>query len=164
VPAFELDNGKYWICITENGGSYKAFDPSAEIENVRASDERSKGNTRALVRMLKTWQTECNVPIKSFHLELLAVNFLGQWEYYDKSTMYYDWTVRECFGYLKTKSWTTLYVPGTHESMILTDAWKSRAESAHDRATKACEFEADGMPYSAGAEWQKIFGTYIPIS
>jgi hypothetical protein len=97
-------------------------------------------------------------------LELLAVNFLSQWQHYDKSTVYYDWMVRDFFADLKGRAWTTLYVPGTYESMILTDVWKSRAESAHARAVKACQFEADNMPYTAGEEWQKIFGTYIPIS
>jgi Second Messenger Oligonucleotide or Dinucleotide Synthetase domain len=163
VPAIKLTNGQYWICITKAGGTYKTFDPSAEIEHVKNSDDRSKGNTRALIRMAKVWQACCSVPIKSFHLELLAVNFLGQWQYFDRTTVYYDWMVRDFFAYIKEKDWTSLHVPGTGESMILDNSWKSRAESAYDRAVKACDNDADGYPYLAGEEWQKIFGTAIPM-
>jgi len=56
-----------------------------------------------------------------------------------------------------------VWVPGTMELLMLGDEWKSKAESAKGRAEKACEFESGQMPYSAGEEWQKIFGTYIPI-
>jgi hypothetical protein len=164
VPAIKLTNGQYWICITKDGGSYKTFDPSAEIEHVKQSDDRSKGNTRALIRMAKIWQTYCSVPIKSFHLELLAVNFLAQWQYFDNSTVYYDWMVRDYFAYIKEKDWTSLYVPGTREQMVLNNAWKSRAQSAYDRSVKACENDVGGYHYLAGEEWQKIFGIDIPMA
>jgi hypothetical protein len=164
VPAVKLTNDKYWICITKNGGSYKTFDPWNEIEYVKKSDERSKGNTRALIRMAKTWQSYCSVPVKSFYLELLAVNFLAQWSNFDKSTTYYDWMVRDYFAYIKDKDWTNLFVPGTGEQMLLDGTWKSRAQSAHDRAVKACENDANGFHHVAGEEWQIIFGTDIPIT
>ena len=35
-------------------------------------------NLRPLSRMLKAWQTYCSVPIKSFHLELVAAEFVAQ--------------------------------------------------------------------------------------
>lgn len=162
VPAVELKTGQFWICTTKNGGSYKTFDPLAEQEHVRSSDQRSNGNTRALIRMMKTWQACCNVPLKSFHIELLAVKFLAQWANFDKSTVYYDWMVRDLLAYIKDKDWTYLYVPGTNESMLLDGSWKSKAESAHARAVKACEYEAEGYNYLAGEQWQKIFGTEIP--
>lgn len=164
VPAIKLTDGQYWICITKSGGSYKRFDPVAEIENVRRSDERSSGNTRALIRMMKTWQAYCSVPIKSFYLELLAVNFLTGWSYFNKSTVYYDWMVRDYLGFIKERDWTSISVPGTGEQIVLDNSWKSKAQSAYDRAVKACQHEADGYPYLAGDEWQKIFGTAISSS
>ena len=163
VPAVKLTTNDYWICITKNGGSYKTFNPNAEIENVRASDQRSNGNTRALIRMMKVWQAFCNVPLKSFHIELLAINFLAQWGHYDKTAVYYDWMVRDFLAYIKNKDWTYLYVPGTGEGMALDSSWKSKAESAYERAVKACENEAGSYNYLAGDEWQKIFGDDIPM-
>lgn len=54
-------------------------------------------------------------------------------------------------------------MPGTFEMIWLGDGWKSRAETARDRAIKACGFESTGQPNSAGIEWQKLFGSDIPI-
>lgn len=164
APAFLLQDGKYWICDTNNGGRYKTTDPKAEIKHVKDSNDLTNGNTRALIRMIKCWQGYCNVPLKSFLIELLAVEFLSTWTYKDKGTTFYDWMVRDFFLFLKNKeSWSSVYVPGTGEVLYLGDSgWKSRAETAYDRAVKATNHESNNEPYSAGAEWQKIFGTDIP--
>lgn len=114
--------------------------------------------------MLKCWQAYCSVPLKSFYIELLAVKFLDQWEHAGKSKTYYDWMTRDFFAWLVNQAWGTLYVPGTWESLSLGDAWKSKAQSAYERAAKATQNEADNLPYTAGGEWQKIFGTDIPLA
>jgi hypothetical protein len=164
VPAFLLQSGQYWICDTNNGGKYKVADPDAEIKKVKESNDATSGNTRDLIRMMKRWQQFCNVPLKSFLIELLAIEFLTTWEHRGKSTVYYDWMVRAFFNFLKNKSsWSSVTVPGTYETIYLGDAdWQSKTESAYNRAVKACDFEKDNMPYSAGEEWQKIFGADIP--
>lgn len=164
VPAFLLQGGQYWICDTNDGGRYKTADPNAEIKKVKDSNDATKGNTRDLIRMLKRWQEYCNVPLKSFLIELLAMDFLASWQYKGNSTVYYDWMVRDFFLFLKNKSqWSSVIVPGTYESIYLGDTgWQSRAESAYNRAVKAIEYETSNMPYSAGGEWQKIFGDDIP--
>lgn len=164
VPAFELTSGQYWICDTNNGGRYKAVDPVAEIRHVRDSNDTTSGDTRDLIRMLKCWQWQCSVPAKSFWLELLAVDFLRAWEHRGKSTTYYDWMVRDFLRWMVGKAWSYVYVPGTGETISIGDAWKSRAETARDRAVRASELEAADKVYDAGVEWQKIFGTQIPIS
>ncbi|MCK6447160.1 MAG: nucleotidyltransferase [Planctomycetes bacterium] len=173
VPAFEERDplfggttGRYRICNTKDGGSYKVTDPKAEIAHVRKSDEKTNGNTRALIRMAKKWQEHCNVPLKSFCLELLAVEFLDGWSHADKSEVYYDWMSRDFFAHLVTRagwlSWVT--VPGTGEWIGLGSEWKSRAESAHARAVKACGYERDEDPVLAGLEWRKIFGDDMPLA
>lgn len=165
VPAFELTNGQFWICDTNGGGRYKTADPRAEFESIKTSNDQTAGNTRDLIRMMKRWQEYCAVPLKSFVIELLVVEFLRTWEHRGKTSVYYDWMVRDFFRFLTQKwAYSAVYVPGTYETICLGDAWKSKAESAYGRAEKACEFESQNMPYSAGEEWQKIFGTFIPIS
>jgi hypothetical protein len=66
VPAFLLTNGRYWICDTHDGGSYKETDPWAEIGYIEAFDSANNRKLRPLIRMLKAWQDFCSVPIKSF--------------------------------------------------------------------------------------------------
>jgi hypothetical protein len=78
LPALKLNTGQYWIPITSGGGSYKTFDPDAELKNVKESNDKTNNNTRDLIRMMKCWQSNCSVLLKSFHIELLSVNFLSQ--------------------------------------------------------------------------------------
>ncbi|MCA1605045.1 MAG: nucleotidyltransferase [Acidobacteria bacterium] len=158
LPAWKSQNGKYVIPNTHSGGSWKVVDHKAEIANVERSDGRSNGNTRNLIKMMKVWQAECNVPIKSLVLELRSVNFLSTWQYYDKSTTYYDWMVRDFLAALieKANSWCT--IPGINEQCQYGDSWLSRAQTAYQRAAKACEYEVKDNHYAAVREWQKIFG------
>ncbi|UFX42027.1 hypothetical protein HAP47_0022420 [Bradyrhizobium sp. 41S5] len=162
LPAFELQSGQYGVPYTSAGGFYKTVDPDAEAAAVSSSNTATNNNTRDLVRMLKAWQANCNVPLKSFYLELLAIDFLKQWSYAGKSKTYYDWMCRDFFAYLINCADGYLYAPGTYEIMALGSAWKSRAETAYSNAVEATNDE-EKYPSLAGTEWQRIFGTDIPI-
>jgi hypothetical protein len=163
VPAFELTtSGRYWICHTHNGGSYKETAPWAEVVFVDQADKDNAGNLRPLIRMLKTWQASCSVPIKSFHLEIVAAEFIAQSPWSQQTMFYFDWIIRDFFAFLYNKANSIIVVPGTQECMCLGDVWQSRALNAYQRAVKACEYEAENRVILAGEEWQKIFGTEIP--
>lgn len=168
VPAFGLTNGQYWICDTNNGGSYKKTDPAAQTKSVSDSDTQSNGNTRDLVKMMKKWQEYCSVPLKSFCIELVAVEFIATWEYRGKSSVYYDWMVRDFLKHLIAKANGYVIVPGTFEIVWLGDDWKSKAESAYNRAVKGCQYEADETNSSKNVdawwEWHNIFGDDIPLN
>lgn len=163
LPAFLLQSGRYYICDTNNGGRYKEIDPDAEIQAVTQSESDTAGNTRHLIRMMKCWQGYCSVPMKSFWLELLAMEFLSTWPNKGKSTTWYDWMVRDFFAHMYRRQNGILYAAGTFEVVTLGNAWASRVETAYGRAAKACEYEQNSKPYDAGIEWQKIFGSDIPV-
>lgn len=162
VPAFSLEGGGYWICDTTNGGSYKKVDPFAEIAHIDASDKANFLNVRQLSRMLKAWQAWCNVPLKSFQLDLLVAGFLSQSPWRQNDFFYYDWLLRDFFFYLHRQANGFVIMPGTFEVIALGDAWATRAWSAYERAVKACDYERDDYQVLAGEEWQKIFGPDIP--
>jgi hypothetical protein len=162
LPAFKLQNGQYWMCNTHDGGKYKTIDPDAEIKAVADSDSASSGNTRHLARMLKKWQEYCSVALKSFVLELLAIEFISTWEHRGKSTVYYDWMVRDFFKFLIGKAGSYVTVPGSYEIIWLGTDWKTKAESAHGRAVKACSYEAENKEFDAYWEWKNIFGDDVP--
>lgn len=165
VPAFLLnaEDRSYFVCDTKNGGKYKTTKPLHEVDATVAADVRNNGNVRRLIRMLKCWQAYCSVPIKSFCLELLAIEFLDQWPYNEYGYFFYDWMLRDFYKWLLTKVNTVVIAPGSLAILWLGDAWKTRAESAYDRASKACDFEDANDMENAGDQWQKIFGNYIPI-
>jgi hypothetical protein len=163
VPAFALTTpGRYWICDTNSGGSYKETAPWAEAQHISDTDTANAGNLRPLIRMLKAWQACCSVSIKSFQLELLAAAFLAQSPWRHKDWFYFDWLIRDFFAFLYHRANTNIVVPGTFESVALGDAWQSRAATAYQRAFKACEYEYANKVAEAGDEWQKIFGTDVP--
>lgn len=164
VPAFlyDAEDRSYYVCDTKNGGSYKLTKPLHETESIESADKRNNSNVRRLVRMLKCWQAWCSVPIKSFYLELLAIEFLDQWAYRQYSYFFYDWMCRDFFAWMITKANSFVMAPGTYEIMWIGEAWKSRADSAYARAYKACDLEQENREGEAGDEWQKIFGTDIP--
>ncbi len=111
--------------------------------------------------MLKCWQGYCKVPIKSFWLELVAIEFLARWQWAGYSKLYYDWMVGDFLAYLVGRACTVIYVPGTCEAIYLGHDWKSKAESARDRAQRACHNEANSLTALACEELQKIFGGFI---
>lgn len=161
VPAF-LQSGRYWICDTKNGGNYKCTDPRAEVLHIDAADQANAGNLRPLIRMLKAWQANCSVPIKSFQLELLAADFIAQSPWRLEDFFWFDWLLRDLFAYIYHRANFNVAVPGTGEVIPLGNAWQSRVETAYNRAVKACAFERDNYIIAAGDEWQKIFGQQIP--
>ncbi|MFZ6681994.1 SMODS domain-containing nucleotidyltransferase [Undibacterium sp. Tian12W] len=165
APAFlyEASERSYLLCDTKNGGKYITTKPLHEVDAINYADAQHNDNLRPLIRMLKCWQANCNVDIRSFHLELLATEFLNQWSYSDRSTFFYDWMCRDFFAWMISKADGILITPGAHEIIWLGSIWKSRAESASSRAIKACAHEQADL-IDAGDEWQKIFGADIPRS
>jgi hypothetical protein len=162
LPAWTTTTGRYLIPNTHAGGSWKVVDHKAEIANVADSDAsklaRSDGNTLNLIQMMKIWQAVCNVPIKSLVLELRSVNFLKTWSRYNTGTTYYDWMVRDFLAELIEKANSYCAIPGIEERRYYGDDWLSKAQSAYQRAVKACEYESSDSEIFARVEWCKIFG------
>ena len=164
APAVTLTNGRYWVCNTGSGGAYKEADPVAEIHHLNSVDAACSSNLRPVIRMLKTWQRTCNVEIKSFHLELLAAEFMSGSPWRNEGYFYFDWLMRDFFAFVYHRANQFIRAPGTNETMWLGHEWQSKASSAYFRAKKACDFEKDNMIVHAGDEWQKIFGDDVPMS
>ncbi|MFJ7625373.1 nucleotidyltransferase [Streptomyces sp. NPDC097595] len=158
LPGWHQRGGGMIVPNTHEGGSWQHVDHNTEIAFVADSDSKTNGNTRSLIQMMKVWQTHCSVPIKSLVLELRSVEFLTEWEHAQSSTTYYDWMVRDFFAELIKKANSWHMIPGTSEKKQYGDAWLSKAQSAHGRAIKACEYELADRPLSAATEWRKIFG------
>jgi hypothetical protein len=164
VPAFKKTSwygNAYIICDTNSGGKWKDSDPEGENSALTKSNSATNGNSIRLIKMMKRWKMECNVSLKSIHIELLAQDFLKNYEHKDKTSVYFDWMVRDFFAYLIRKADSVLFNSISHptlsETFDLGTFWRSRAESAYARAQKAIEF-GDKYPYSAIEEWRKIFG------
>ncbi len=151
------------VCDTHDEGGYKISTAHAEATDLNISDMTRNGNTRSLIRMIKSWQREKNVPIKSFHLERLAIEYLDRWTYSHYDVFYYDWMVRDFLEYLISRANGYLVMPGTSEIVELGSGWLSRAQTAYRHAVDACNNERDNYEALAGGGWREIFGSAVPV-
>lgn len=172
LPVFaSTEAGLYYTPNTHNGGSWKTTNPDAEKKHISDSNKNSNGNTVHLVKMMKVWKHVCSVPLSSLAIELMAVPFIGQWNHRGKSTVYYDWMVRDFLAYALTRVNSCEFIPGISELYWFGNAWKTRAETAFARAQKACDYEAQAASSTGGTqiandtlatlEWERIFGGFF---
>lgn len=162
-PGFRCTDGTIIICDANEDGKYKTSTSEAELNNITTYDSLWNGNVRALIRIMKQWQQECNVPLKSFQFERLAIGFLQTWPYRYYDVFWYDWMVRDFLGYLIGRANGYLFMPGTGECITLGSEWLSRAQTAYKHAVSACNNERDNYEVFAGYDWRKIFGSSVNI-
>lgn len=162
APGFRCQDGSIIVCDTNDGGRYITSTAEAEAADLAQADTAYNGNARALVRMMKQWQREKNVPLKSFMIERLAVEFLRVWPNNTRGLYWYDWMVRDFVAYLISRANSALYMPGTGERVALGRDWLGRAQSAHGHAVNACIYEDANCDTLAGDAWQNVFGGMIP--
>jgi hypothetical protein len=160
LPAWRLPTGEYRIPNTENGGSWDIWNPSAEIKAIHESSVQTK-HTKSLVRMLKAWVRNCGVPLKSFILEILVIDYLRD-TYNNQVNAPYSQLILGFFEYLKSKRHGFVHSLGSGSAISLGDEWYSRVDSAVSRAQKAMEYEKAKKHRDASLEWQKVFGADFP--
>ena len=164
APAFQLTTGSQFICDTNNGGNWRTVDPDSEIASLAAADAGVNGNVRKLARIFKQWQRQCDVPLKSFQIERLLIDYLPGAYHGKMDEFWFDWLVRDCLAYFISRANTGFLMPGSaNEWVNLGDDWKSKAERAHAQAVEACDYERDNYGILAGIEWQKLFGSMITL-
>ena len=165
IPVFKSNNPDiYYTPDTHNGGSWKTTNPVAEKNNITSCNAISSGKATHMIKMSKVWKHVCSVPIKSIALELVCVEFVKQWQHRDKTSVYYDYMVRDFFEFLLARKSGFLAIPGIIESCYLDDAWESKANTALDNAKNACSYEAqegDTNNIYANIYWKRLFGDFF---
>lgn len=162
APGFRCQDGSIIVCDTHDGGRYMTSTAEAEAADLAAADTLYNGNVRALARMMKHWQREWNVPLKSFQIERLAVEFLRGWHANTRGLFWYDWMIRDFLAFLQGRADGIIWMPGTGEQISLGRDWLFKAQSAHAHAITACAHEQANNEELAGQAWQEIFGTAVP--
>jgi hypothetical protein len=164
VPAWLCNDGTYLNAHTRLGGFWEHSAPAAEAQFLNEVDLRTAGKATHLIKMMKAWKVNCNVDLKSICLEVACECFADQWVYRDKDIFWYDWMVRDFFAFLLNLQSPVEAIMGvTGKKIPFGEAWRSKAQTAYERALKACQLEHDDKGYSASEEWQKIFGTAFKL-
>jgi hypothetical protein len=164
VPAWLCNDGTYLNAHTRDGGYWEHSAPVAEAQWIKDVDLRTAGKATHLIKMMKAWKANCNVDVKSICLEVACCVFADQWLYRDKDIFWYDWMVRDFFAFLLGFAPPVeATLPVTGKKIPFADNWRSKAQTASERALKACQYEHDDLGFDASQEWQKIFGAQFHI-
>jgi hypothetical protein len=165
VPGFiNKDGSSYTYPDSNSGGSWKVTKPREEISAITTANNLWNKNMKRLCRMARAWKDKWDVPMGGLLIDTLAYNFLKQWEYKDKSFIYYDWMTRDFFEYLKNQDSDKNYwlAPGSSQYVWRKGAFEYKALRCYNITKEALQYEADDMPYSANQKWREIYGTKFP--
>jgi hypothetical protein len=144
-----------------DGGSWKACDPQAEMEAFAKRNSESNHNLKAISRMARIWKSQHNVPMSGMLIDTLAYQFIESWPYKDKSYLYHDWLVRDFFFFL----WQTEInqqwwrAPGSGSWVYREGSFRIKAKDAYEAALAAIAHQGKDEKWAARQDWQLIFGT-----
>lgn len=164
VPAFINKNGSYTYPDTNNGGDWKITDPKKEIYAMNTENKESNKNLKRLCRMTRAWKQNCNVPMSGILIDTLAYKFMTNWQYKDKSFLYYDYMSRDFFEYLMNLDVNQDYwlAPGSMRRVMKNGNFQSKAATAYQDAKLAIQYESQKKLSSARKKWRDIYGSKFP--
>lgn len=71
--------------------------------------------------------------------------------------------MRDFFAYIMNFAGGWVIMPGTNDKIALGDDWFAKAQTGHNNALRACDYERDNENILAGLTWQNLFGTMISM-
>jgi predicted nucleotidyltransferase len=165
LPAFiNKDGESFTYPDTNSGGTWKVTNPRAEIKSLNEANANWNKNLKRLCRMARAWKYKWDVPIGGLLIDTLAYRFLSNWEYKDKSYVYYDWMTRDFLEYLKNQDTNKNYwlAPGSSQYVWRKGGFEYKALRCYNIALEALQYEANKQTYSANLKWREIYGNKFP--
>lgn len=164
LPVFKNTEGSMTFPDSNDGGSWKTCNLTAEMENFATRNLAANHNLKAVGRMARIWKSEQTVSISGMLIDTLAYNFIDGWAHKDKSYLYHDYLVRDFFLSLSncdtTQEWWR--APGSGSWVRRTGGFERKALAAYNSAVEAIDNETKGYEWAACQSWRKIFGTTYP--
>lgn len=164
VPGFiNKDEESFTYPNSNNGGSWAVTNPRAEFAAINATNLICNGNLKRLCRMARAWKDVWSVPISGWLIDTLAYNFINQWEYKEKSFLYYDFMTRDFFEYLKNQNTSQQYwlAPGSRQHVPRTGSFEYKALRCYNISVSAINDEKN-YPHLAHGQWREIYGGKFP--
>ncbi len=163
LPAFLNTNGSYTYPDSNDGGRWRTTDPKSEISAIKEMNDNCNNNLKNLCRMCRAWKEKNNVDIKGITIDVLAYNFLSNYEYKDKSYLYYDYMSRDFFKYLseinaEQHSWKVM---GSNRYIYDYGYFQYKAKQAYNNCLDAISYENNNNHYSSKSKWREVYGTKI---
>jgi hypothetical protein len=149
--------------IPNGDGGWMLSSPQAHKAFVANHDRRLKGQLRPIIKLIKAWKFERNVPIASFYLELRIASMFAS-----RKRIYLASDLASILNFLCEKGLARVRDPmhvsgyvhacSTEEKRRIT---LSKLETAASRAHKACYY-LDRDPARSLHYWKLLFGRNFP--
>ena len=164
VPAFINKDDSFTYPDSNGGGRWRKTNPKPEIEAIRTRNSMCNRNLIPLCRMLRAWRQKWSVPIGGLLIDTLAYQFIIDWEYRDKSYLYYDFMSRDCFDWMANQSSEKEYwlAPGSGQRVYVKGLFQYKARRCCNISKEAISHESNNQSYSAKQKWRSIYGTSFP--
>lgn len=164
LPAFKNTNDSFTFPDANNGGSWKVTNPKPEMAEVARVDKECNGNLKHLARMARAWKKRWDVPISGMLIDTLVYYFIRNYQYRDKSYLYYDFMSRDFFEYLRLQKDDQQYwlSPGANQYVWRTGSFEYKALRCKNIAMDACSYQGDAYGWTARQKWREIYGTSFP--
>lgn len=166
VPVFTNQANSYTFPDSNNGGSWETTNPRPEIKAIKNRNSLCNNNLIPLCRMMRAWKRKWDVPIGGLLIDTLAYQFIENYEYRDKSYIYYDYMCRDFFKWMSNQSSEQTYwkAPGSGQYVYGKGLFQYKATRCYNISLDAIAHEtADPKrEYSAKQKWREIFGTSFP--
>lgn len=166
VPVFLNKDDSFTFPNANQGGSWKITNPKPEIASIRERNGDCNGNLVPLCRMMRAWKTTWNVPIGGLLVDTLAYQFIENYQYRDKSFLYYDFMTRDFFKWMSEQSEEQEFwrAPGSAQYVYGKGLFQYKAKRCYNLSLEAIAHESatPKEEWSAKQKWREIFGTAYP--
>ena len=166
VPAFNNQAGSYTYPDSNNGGAWRTTNPKPEIKAIKNRNILCNKNLIPLCKMMRAWKKKWEVPIGGLLIDTLAYQFIGNYEYRDKSFLYYDFMCRDFFKWMADQDSEQVYwrSPGSGQYVYGKGLFQYKAKRCFNISLDAIAYETytPKKEWSAKKEWRRIFGTAFP--
>lgn len=166
VPAFIKKDGSYTFPDANSGGSWRVTNPKPEIDAIRTRNSSCNGNLVLLCRMMRSWKNKWDVPIGGLLIDTLAYQFIENYEYRNKSFLYYDFMCRDFFKWMAIQDESQVFwrAPGSGQHVYRKGLFQYKAKRCYNIALEAIAHETATLKqeWSAKQKWRDIFGTTFP--
>ena len=164
VPAFNNTNGSFTFPNANGGGSWLTTNPRPEIEAIRSRNRDCNGNLVPLCRMMRAWKSKWSVPIGGLLIDTLAYQFIVDWQYKNKSYLYYDFMCKDFFSFMADQDRDQEYwrAPGSGQYVDGKGLFQRKATRCYNLSLDAIAHDTASQEWSAKQKWREIFGTSFP--
>ena len=169
IPAYSIDSNTYMI-PNQRGQTWIQCNPQTHISYLTDWNQTINGKLKPLIKMVKCWVKVHEVPIKSFHIELLVVEAfkLLTPNAINEISSSYPRAITHIF-----QQGCILIDEPFHDELnervdmyldkgnLRTVIWR-KFQIAAEHSTRAWHLEKMGRNSAANSSWRKLFKFYFP--